>query len=482
MRLDRPPENPGMMRPPARSRIAAALWEQARAGDYRGARKAARDALAGARRPVHAATRVELFLVAAFCSMRQGHLADALGDIESAARAGAAPHSMLRVDVWRAELAYFQGRYSEATRLVARVLPELERHGDLVYLAFALRIQITILIARGEHDRALSFGDRAILAAKASGDDYVLVQVLNVLGTVHFDRATANLGAPHARAHLTALDPADMVPMEADAREALRLFRSARDAADRAGYEFAAWYVAGNIERLEILLGRAEHAIHPIRKRLAMLQARGARYDEIVARSNIAWGLRTLGRYDEALHELNVAQTLARETGTANVLLEYLEYDRSVVLGALGDVAGARASYRRYLQLTGGLNRGEPSPSRVGNAAPARRPLEPYFLKRADRYISEHLRDAFTLPQLAAHCGVSSRTLEKAFSEFRGLTPVAHVRAVRLDHAHRALVASKMPIAEIAVRHGFRSPTTFALEYRKRFGMPPSRTHRDAKR
>jgi AraC-like DNA-binding protein len=471
-----------MKRLPTRSRVAAALWEHARAGDYRGAGKAARDALAAGSRHTDAATRVELFLIAAFCSIRQGDLADALRDIDAAAGAGATPNATLRVDVWRAELAYFQGRYSEATRLVARVLPELERHGDLAYLAFALRIQITILIARGEHDRALSFGDRAVLAAKASGDDYVLVQVLNVLGTVHFDRATANLGAPHARAHLTALDPADMVPMEADAREALRLFQNARDAAERAGYEFAAWYVAGNIERLEILLGRAEHAIHPIRKRLAMLQARGAKYDEIVARSNIAWGLRTLGRYDEALHELNVAQTLARETGTANVLLEYLEYDRSVVLGALGDVAGARTSYRRYLQLTGGLNRSEPNPSRVGSTAPARRPLEPYFLKRADRYISEHLSEAFTLPQLAAHCGVSSRTLEKAFSEFRGLTPVAHIRIMRLDHAHEALVVSKAPIAEVAARHGFRSPTTFSLEYRKRFGMAPSRTQRDARR
>ncbi|HTP99335.1 MAG TPA: helix-turn-helix transcriptional regulator [Casimicrobiaceae bacterium] len=471
-----------MMRPLARSRSVTALWEQARAGDYRGAGKAARDALAAGRRHTHAATRVEFFLIAAFCSIRQGQLADARSDIEAAARIGASPHATLRVDVWRAELAYFQGRYSEATRLIAGLLPNLEKHGDLAYVAFALRIQITILIARGEHDRALSLGERALPVAAASGDDYVLVQILNVLGTVHFDRATSKLREPHARAHLTALDPGDMVPMEADASEALRLFQRARDAADRAGNEFAAWYVAGNIERLEILLGRAEHAIHPIRKRLATLQARGAKYDEIVARSNLAWGLRTLGRFDEALHELDVAQKLARETGTANVLLEFLEYDRSIVLGALGDVAGARASYRRYLQLTGGLNRGEPSPSRVGNAAPARRPLEPYFLKRADRYISEHLRDAFTLPQLAAHCGVSSRTLEKAFSEFRGLTPVAHVRAVRLDHAHRALVASKMPIAEIAVRHGFRSPTTFALEYRKRFGMPPSRTHRDAKR
>jgi AraC-like DNA-binding protein len=33
-------------------------------------------------------------------------------------------------------------------------------------------------------------------------------------------------------------------------------------------------------------------------------------------------------------------------------------------------------------------------------------------------------------------------------------------------------------VAEIAARYGFRSSTTFALEYRKRFGIAPSTTKR----
>jgi len=44
---------------------------------------------------------------------------------------------------------------------------------------------------------------------------------------------------------------------------------------------------------------------------------------------------------------------MARATGTYNVLLEFLEYDRSIVLGAPGDTVGARAGYRSYLQLVG---------------------------------------------------------------------------------------------------------------------------------
>ncbi len=472
-----------MKHPSARARSVSCMWAIARAGDFRRAASAAHQALdaVASRRP--SARRVELYLVSAFCLMRQGDHAGALRELEDAGCAAASlPASAgkaLRVEAWRAEVAYFQGRYSEANRIVDFLLPQLEYAGDWAYVAFTLRLRIAVLLACADHDRALLLADRAIEAAEASRDDYVIVQVLNVLGAVHFDRATSKLNEPHARAHLSSLDPRDAVPMEADAREALRLFQRARTVAKRGRNEFAAWYVAGNIERLEILLGHADRVIRPIRKRLAQMQTRGAKYDEIVTRSNLAWGLRSLGRYREALHELDVAFELARTTGTSNVLLEFLEYDRSIVLDALGDTAAARVSYRRYVQLVTAHNR---SPAGRGATQPSvtaqRLPLEPFFLKRADRFILEHISGAFTVSELARHCGVSWRTLEKTFSTFRGLSPVAYVRNVRLDHAHVALTRADACVAEIAARHGFRSSTTFALEYRKRFGMAPSRTMR----
>jgi hypothetical protein len=129
-----------------------------------------------------------------------------------------------------------------------------------------------------------------------------------------------------------------------------------------------------------------------IRKRLGILQARGATYDEIVVRSNLAWGLRTLGRHREALHELDAALTLARATGTFNVLLEFLEYDRSIVLDALGDTSGARASYRRYLQLVSAWNRNVP---RGVREAGGEAPLDPFF--EAPTGSSEHLDEPFTV-------------------------------------------------------------------------------------
>lgn len=472
-----------MKRPSSALPSITSTWELARSGDLRGAAEAARKALGELGQDAALSSHVELHLVAAYCAMRQGHYSEAMRELDTAGHAASSRQAdgglALRVETWRAELAYFQGRYSAANEIIDRLLERLEQSGDWAYAAFALRIRIAILLACTDYEGVAAQADRAIRNAETSGDDYVMVQILNILGAVHFDRATSKLPEPHARAHLSSLDPRDAAPMEDDAREALRFFQRAQAVAERAHYEFAAWYVAGNIERLEILLGHADRAVGAIRKRLKILQKRGAKYDEIVTRSNLAWGLRTLGHHREALHELDVALNLARETGTFNVLLEFLEYDRSIVLAALGDTTGARASYRRYLRLVGGWNRNAQG-SLVGDMPTTicKRPLEPFFLKCADRFILEHIGEALAVERLAKHCGVSLRTLEKIFTDFRGLTPVAHIRNLRLDHAHRAFDESDVTVSEVAARFGFRSPTTFALEYRKRFGMAPSRTKR----
>jgi AraC-like DNA-binding protein len=476
-----------MKRPSPSAASIKDTWELARSGDLRGAADAARKALGILKQDPDAASRTELHMAAAFCAMRQGHHADAMRELDAAGRAAASPGAgkglTLRVEAWRAELAYFQGRYSAANEIIDCVLGRLEEIRDWAYAAFALRIRIAILLARTDYEGISAIADRALRDADRSGDDYVMVQVLNILGTVHFDCATSKLAEPHARAHLTSLDPADAAPMADDAREALRYFERARVVATRAHYDFAAWYVAGNIERLEILLGNAHRAVPAMRRRLKILQERSARYDEIVTRSNLAWGLRTMGHYREALHELDTALYLARETGTFNVLLEFLEYDRSIVLAALGDAAGARTSYRRYLRMMGAWNR-DASMAQAG-APPAnsvKRPLEPYFLKSAQRVMLERIGESLSVDQIARQCGVSQRTLEKAFADFRGITPVAHLRNMRLDQARRALDASGAAVVEVATRFGFRSSTTFALEYRKRFGMAPSRTRRASAR
>lgn len=451
-------------------------WRQAREGDLRGAQATARARLAA---EADTAGAVDMHLVLAFCAMRAGQYAEAASVLEEAATAAqqtqAAAWFADRVAAWNAELAYFRGRYSVATEIVDRVVDRFEGRGDHAYAAFALRIRMAVHLARTEYAPIQALAERALANARKGDDPYALVQVLNVLGAAHFDHATTMLPEAHARAHLSSLDLHDMLPMREEASRALRHFEDARRVAIEANYAFAAWYVSGNIERLEILLGHAKRALPAIRKRLRVLQQRGARYDELVTRSNLAWALRTNGQFEEALHELDAAFQMARQTGTFNVLLEFLEYDRSIVLRALGDLAGAQASYRRYLRLVNSGGAAQPAANAAVPHPAPRRPLEPHFLKVADRYAREHLGEKFSIQRLALHCGVGTRTLEKAFASYRGVTPVAHIRNLRLDRAHAALVEENTTVRDVALRFGFRSPTTFTNEYRKRFGTTPSR-------
>jgi transcriptional regulator GlxA family with amidase domain len=69
---------------------------------------------------------------------------------------------------------------------------------------------------------------------------------------------------------------------------------------------------------------------------------------------------------------------------------------------------------------------------------------------------------------------VSQRALETAFVSFRGITPVAYLRNRKLDDARR-LLESGVGVQQAAEQCGFGSVTTFAKEYRRRFGLAPSR-------
>src|SRR3954467_14888394 len=106
------------------------IWKQARAGDLRGAeegvRKALRESATGT-----PAKRGDLHLVSAFCAMRQGHHANALRELAAAQLAAKRDQGLaLRVATWRAELAYFQGRYSAAEPVLEKIVAALERRGD----------------------------------------------------------------------------------------------------------------------------------------------------------------------------------------------------------------------------------------------------------------------------------------------------------------------------------------------------------------
>lgn len=69
--------------------------------------------------------------------------------------------------------------------------------------------------------------------------------------------------------------------------------------------------------------------------------------------------------------------------------------------------------------------------------------------------------------------GLSPRRLETLFRAALGATPAAHALDLRLQAARRMITDTRHPLAEVALRTGFSSPSTLSRAFRARFGHPP---------
>ncbi|WP_445188007.1 helix-turn-helix domain-containing protein [Pseudonocardia sp. Cha107L01] len=105
-------------------------------------------------------------------------------------------------------------------------------------------------------------------------------------------------------------------------------------------------------------------------------------------------------------------------------------------------------------------------------------------VRRAVAFIEQHADADISLADIAAAANVSHRAVQFAFRRHRDTTPVAYLRAVRLDHVHRELLAADPgggdTVAQIAARWGFYNHSRFAAHYRHTFGVSPHHTLRDS--
>ena len=83
-----------------------------------------------------------------------------------------------------------------------------------------------------------------------------------------------------------------------------------------------------------------------------------------------------------------------------------------------------------------------------------------------------------TAAEIARAIGLSPRRLETLFREALGTTPAAHALGLRLQVARRMLTDTRHPLAEVALRTGFSSPSTLSRAFRSRYGHPPGALRR----
>jgi len=100
-------------------------------------------------------------------------------------------------------------------------------------------------------------------------------------------------------------------------------------------------------------------------------------------------------------------------------------------------------------------------------------------LKPVLEYMEINVDEALTPQELARVGCMSVRTLHATFQQELGISCMAYLRRLRLDHVRAELLRTgrgDVRVTDVAMRWGFFHPSRFAQQYRERFGELPSDT------
>ena len=103
-------------------------------------------------------------------------------------------------------------------------------------------------------------------------------------------------------------------------------------------------------------------------------------------------------------------------------------------------------------------------------------------IQEAVDYIDDHLAERITMESLSDALHMSIRSIQQGFRAELGMSPTTYIRERRLERVHEeltdAIPSDGVTVTAVAERWGFHHLGTFAVEYRKRWGEPPSQTLR----
>lgn len=95
-----------------------------------------------------------------------------------------------------------------------------------------------------------------------------------------------------------------------------------------------------------------------------------------------------------------------------------------------------------------------------------------------ENWIDNNLTDSIVLNDLAKIAGVGVRTIQKAFREYKGCTPIDDINRRRMEKARTMLLDAdvQLTVLNVALETGYQHPSRFAALYKKKYGENPSQT------
>jgi AraC-like DNA-binding protein len=107
--------------------------------------------------------------------------------------------------------------------------------------------------------------------------------------------------------------------------------------------------------------------------------------------------------------------------------------------------------------------------SAVGRGPDSNRILE------SMHYIRAHHSRKLSVEELARQVAMSSSHFAHRFRAVVRISPMRYLREVRLDRARTLLLENGARVSDVALQVGFESPAHFTREFKRRYGMSPSK-------
>ncbi|MCA9241020.1 MAG: DNA-binding transcriptional regulator [Planctomycetales bacterium] len=99
--------------------------------------------------------------------------------------------------------------------------------------------------------------------------------------------------------------------------------------------------------------------------------------------------------------------------------------------------------------------------------------IEDMLTAKAVRYIRENACEGIDVNDVAKHCGVSRRTMERSFANFLDMSPHDQIIRTKIARAKELLVESEYPLDTIAVKCGLSQAAYLNVLFKREVGVTP---------
>ncbi len=210
------------------------------------------------------------------------------------------------------------------------------------------------------------------------------------------------------------------------------------------------------------------------------LKAAAARFRMVVGMDTASWLMARAGLLDDRMATIHRDEITAFSEAFPSV---DVVSERFVLQDDLATCGGAMTAFDLVLEL---IRRSHGEALRLEVAAffmhqtpdvlpgPHLRPRGSELVERCVAIMSANLETPIAVGMLANNLGTDQRTLTRAFHAALGAPPKTVYKRLRLTSARRYAEQSDYPVAEIALRCGYRNASAMTRAFVEEFGAPPS--------